>query len=519
MKRSIVLFFVLLLHSFMCIGQDIFDRDALFLKNLNSLYQDPDQSIRVANFLLTNATTETEKSRALYLLAESEKLKAEHSKSVVHLYSAMQTLQGTSNNYLSSLILISISERCRISGMDDISKNYLKEAEVTSKKIANRQQRAIVDCKILLEQSKRSLDNKDYKEALTTAQKAERVLGDFEELLPILNASIHNELGNVYLETADITEATIYYQKALEVLKTSALQNSSIEATSLFGMGRVYNATKNIPLATNFFKRALAIPSVTKEEAVHITKELSEIYKTLDSISTYRAYYSKSLLLASSISTSERNVRNTILSQIESVQAQQIEAKKNTYFLIGSILLAILLLSSLGYYFYNKRLDKEYKRFVAVLEEIEREGKVKVDEKVKESQVNKKIVIPESTERAILERLEDFEQTTKFIDTNMSVQLLAKQMKTNTKYISEIIRTYKKKNFNTYINELRINYIIHLMKTDKKYLSYKVSYLAESCGFSSHSSFTVVFKSIIGITPKQFITFLKKGKKDNSPSF
>ena len=90
---------------------------------------------------------------------------------------------------------------------------------------------------------------------------------------------------------------------------------------------------------------------------------------------------------------------------------------------------------------------------------------------------------------------------------------MAKQLDTNTKYISEIIHTHKNKNFNTYINELRINHIIQLMKEDKKYLNYKVSYLAEESGFSSHSAFTVVFKSITGITPKQFISFLKKDDK------
>ena len=87
-------------------------------------------------------------------------------------------------------------------------------------------------------------------------------------------------------------------------------------------------------------------------------------------------------------------------------------------------------------------------------------------------------------------------------------------MKTNIKYLSEIIHTHKGVNFNTYINNLRINHIITLMQQDKKYLTYKVSYLAEEAGFSSHSAFTVIFKSITNLTPKQFITFLKKKNDD-----
>lgn len=521
MKRSAILFFIVLLHSIASVGQDIFDRDELFLKNLNSLYQDPDQSIRVANFLLSNAKNEIEKSRALYLLAESEKLKGEHSRSIKNLYQAKQAIQGESNTYLVSLILISISERCRISGMDDISKNYLKEAESISRTIASEQQQTIVKCKILLEQTERYIATEQFEAGLITSKKAEKLLLPYKGVLPVLNATVKNKIGHIYLETDSIGKASAYYEKALEILKKSDLENSSIEATSLYGMGKVGSANKNFQLAESYYKRALAVRTVEEEQAVIITKELSEVYKAIDSLSAYRTYYSQSSVLASSISTSERNVRNTILSQIEKEQTQQMESKKDTYIVIGSILIVIALLSILLYYFYNKKLDREYARFKEVIAKIEREGKLQAVEKVEKVvvQPNKKIVIPESTERAILERLEDFERSTKFIDANMSLHLLAKQMKTNTKYISEIIHTSKNKNFNTYINELRVNYIINLMKTDKKYLTYKVSYLAESCGFSSHSAFTVVFKSITGITPKQFITFLKKSTKENSLSF
>ena len=73
-----------------------------------------------------------------------------------------------------------------------------------------------------------------------------------------------------------------------------------------------------------------------------------------------------------------------------------------------------------------------------------------------------------------------------------------------------MINKYKGKNVNLYIKELRINYIVEKLKSDPKYLNYKVSYLAEECGFSSHSSFSAVFKNITGITPNVFITFLSK---------
>ena len=71
-------------------------------------------------------------------------------------------------------------------------------------------------------------------------------------------------------------------------------------------------------------------------------------------------------------------------------------------------------------------------------------------------------------------------------------------------------------NFNTYINILRINYIVEKLKTDSNFINYKISYLAEHSGFASHSSFATVFKSITGISPIKFIELLKD-EKENMP--
>ncbi|WP_449401179.1 helix-turn-helix domain-containing protein [Chryseobacterium wanjuense] len=94
----------------------------------------------------------------------------------------------------------------------------------------------------------------------------------------------------------------------------------------------------------------------------------------------------------------------------------------------------------------------------------------------------------------------------------MSLSMLSAQMGVNTKYLSEVINNNKGKNFNGYINELRINHIAHLLKTDQTYLNYKVSYLAEYSGFSSHSAFTTIFKSVTGMSPNAYIQEISKSK-------
>ena len=93
----------------------------------------------------------------------------------------------------------------------------------------------------------------------------------------------------------------------------------------------------------------------------------------------------------------------------------------------------------------------------------------------------------------MVQKLTQFENSKHFTKQDMSLAMLASQFDTNTKYLSEVINTHKNKNFNSYINELRINYIIDKLKNNNKYSQYKISYLAEESGFSSHSSFATVF--------------------------
>ncbi|MCT3917986.1 helix-turn-helix transcriptional regulator [Elizabethkingia anophelis] len=80
---------------------------------------------------------------------------------------------------------------------------------------------------------------------------------------------------------------------------------------------------------------------------------------------------------------------------------------------------------------------------------------------------------------------------------------------TNPRYLSQIIREYKGLNFNGYINQLRINYISRKLYDTAIYREYKISYLAEECGYISPQVFINAFKKETGMTPSYFIKELK----------
>ncbi|WP_276680489.1 helix-turn-helix domain-containing protein [Empedobacter brevis] len=121
--------------------------------------------------------------------------------------------------------------------------------------------------------------------------------------------------------------------------------------------------------------------------------------------------------------------------------------------------------------------------------------------------------ISSKTENDLLKKLELFEKNKGFIKKDINLATLSKQFETNTKYLSEIIKVHRQKQFNSYLNELRVNYIVNRLKNESSYINTKVSYLASDCGFTSHSTFTTIFTQIMDESPSVFIKRIKEEQK------
>ncbi|WP_350028980.1 helix-turn-helix domain-containing protein [Flavobacterium terrisoli] len=61
-----------------------------------------------------------------------------------------------------------------------------------------------------------------------------------------------------------------------------------------------------------------------------------------------------------------------------------------------------------------------------------------------------------------------------------------------------------------YITDLKLDYIIHLLKTESRYRNYTHKALGDEVGFGSTQNFTRAFKARTGISPTYFIGKLRK---------
>lgn len=124
--------------------------------------------------------------------------------------------------------------------------------------------------------------------------------------------------------------------------------------------------------------------------------------------------------------------------------------------------------------------------------------------------------IPENVVNDILKKLEEFEQKKKFLKKGLTQQELSKSLGTNTTYLSQIVNEFKGKNFNSYLNELRIKYITTELYHNSKLLDYTIEGLSEKCGMSSRQNFSDIFTEINGVRPAYFLKKRKEELKNKS---
>jgi len=224
-------------------------------------------------------------------------------------------------------------------------------------------------------------------------------------------------------------------------------------------------------------------------------------YSKSNAFNDYKEYIDKKESILKLLDQSKFSAKNKWFNIIESSfkdrQESLLIARKRIllYITLAGFVIITLILTRLHQL--TSQIN-EYRNFI---------GKINI---LKERKIVQPQSIPEKTENLLLEKLEIFEKSDDCISPNISLQNLAKKLETNTKYLSEAINNHKQKNFNAYINELRINYIIDKLKSKPIYRSYKIKYLAEESGFSTHSAFTAVFKSVTGISPASYIQLLKE---------
>ena len=86
---------------------------------------------------------------------------------------------------------------------------------------------------------------------------------------------------------------------------------------------------------------------------------------------------------------------------------------------------------------------------------------------------------------------------------DLSLEMIAEELQTNTTYLSQVINEEFQQNFYQLINFHRVNLAKRLLDTPES-KKFTIESLANKCGFKSKSSFNSSFKKITGKTPSEY---------------
>ena len=91
----------------------------------------------------------------------------------------------------------------------------------------------------------------------------------------------------------------------------------------------------------------------------------------------------------------------------------------------------------------------------------------------------------------------------KYRDPNYSAKDLAKDLNTNTRYLSAVINSRFGINYSSLVNEYRIKDALHLL-IDKRYIEKNVEEISAMVGFANRQSFYAAFYKNVGETPRGY---------------
>ncbi len=481
---------------------------------------DPNQALKISQYLLGKANTSNiDKARINFLVSKAYIAKGDYNSALSFLYE-----DKNYKDYLTNEDKINI-EITKIGILRELtlykqSVKILEKIENTLKTTSDSTLKLYIETSIFIEKAKFLQKEDKPLEGINLLKKhepaAQTIFDDFKEL----ELDFTLILGKLYLDRKDLSQALRQFEAVIEKLNQQNDENIYVKIDALYGLANVYFLEKDYTRAILLTKEATIYAERLGNTFLQlkINQLQSACYLGLNDMANYKLVNIKFFELTNEVENQEEEAVNVSYNVISEEYSNEYSNDKSKYTRIIYVFFGLLSIIILISIFLWQKILGHKKRLKEIINYIEITrnnilNSFNITDKKKHK--HKKTGILKETEEQILNKLKQFEKSKRFLNKDISLAVLAGQLDSNTKYLSEIINTHYNVNFNTYINKLRVNYIIEKLKTDPNFINYKISYLAENCGFSSHSSFATVFKSITGISPVKFIELRNKEKENN----
>lgn len=365
-----------------------------------------------------------------------------------------------------------------IIALDNLSKSYIKGKKLDSAKVIINEaidftlkvKDSTMYYSFLLGSGTLSFYQNKLKMALDSLKKVEPYINDGSL------ANCYYYQGKIH-QNSDITKTVSFFNKVDSIYRHT--NDPFIELKDVYKTLYDYHSSQN-----DIEKKIEAVDKLIKADSV-LNKTIKNINTQVVNDYEIPKLKSKKLRLINQINSEKRTKENI------------------TFLLIGISLITFV---SFGINFSNNKKHK--RRFKALMDRIDYKNE---DHSIKvQKNNNKAMEISEEIVERILDQLRSFESNLEFLKKDLTLNKLAKTFNTNSVYLSKIINHHKGQSFSKYLNELRLEYCLKELNSNKKLRSYTIKAISAEVGYSNPESFSNAFYKKTGIKPSFYIKELNK---------
>lgn len=545
MKRNFFIsLFILLSSCFQdCIGQSAPEQahfDSIFNQIATEIAsEDKSKAISMAKGLLEQSGTRDQKIKGMMLLATLYDKTGDYVHALDYALQADQIAGKAGNKDWELRISGFLSTTFRNAGLFSEGRIYLEKTEYLVKNIKNK---PLFQMFLHQEKAHYEINERNWSRALSESLAAV----DFYSQLPAQNASYIFEgtnqylVGICYLNLNQFDSSEFYLLKARNTVQERQTELKDFIYQSLADLyihkGSYHQA---LPLLDSALKYTEGSHNLQAKALTY--KGLFDYYHKTGDEKKAVFYQQRYLDIMENYVNNSNKLSNFLIDKYN-LKVNN-ERSKYSVLMVVCIVLVTIIIAVTAYFIYNRKKQRQKSlnyiwKFQREEKGIQNDGpdpaehqqdleptltvytgrKNDLENEISNENIRftldngslNNISINIETEQRILNSLKLLEEEGFYLENNMSLSLLASKLGTNTKYTSFVINKYYKKDYSSYINELRIDYIIRKLHEDPQYLEFKIAALAEESGFSSHSKFTSIFKMITGISPSSYIRNIKK---------
>ncbi|HZW77925.1 MAG TPA: helix-turn-helix domain-containing protein [Flavobacteriaceae bacterium] len=484
------------------------------------VYTDPTEAIKNAEYLRAIAPDPLFEIRALLLKAEIFRMAGLYPEAIQTLFRA-DSLTSPDNYRQQFLINGLLATNYRESKHPIASRLHLEKAQKIISNIESDDERNKLMSNILQEMAYVKNDEKAYEDAITLIYEALSVIKTLDPAkhdIQFSTALNHQIIGDNFVKLEKADSSYIHYNKALEYLDGSQSPESSLKGYILNGLARTAVLLKNYDEAEKYFREVEQIGK--RSENNTLLKDFyfyqTAYYKEIGDKEKYISSNEEYLALIEREESLQKNISQGLNTYFKMQQQSSATGKTSSLwyvFIGGTLVISIILLVRREKSKIEKEKEPKEEEEEKKAENLSEQNGTAVD---KSNNEPVKEYMSEEAMDAIAGRLRELEKDQFYLDRNLSLASVAAEVGVNHRYLSHTIHNKFGKDFTTYINDLRIDYIIDFLKSDARHLNYKISYLAEISGFSSHNRFSIIFKKSKGMSPSELIQQLQEEQQESS---